>query len=145
MARNWSYDEKKGVLTRSYEGGVMDLTCKLEDLFPGFPEDFDEAQQGTIFNGVKQKLDDSIARPKELKLSEVEKRTEQEALWLRLTVDRKWNMEGAGVKQRGPSVSLKTLVPALQAAGLNAQAIALATGKSLDVIQKFIETGVEEE
>lgn len=141
MAKNWTIEAMD--MTRTYKDEVPMLVINLELLFPEI-EDMDEAQQGTISNGVKQKLDDSIARSKEEKLTEVEKREVQSALWDRLKDDRKWNMEKTG-GVRGPSVSLKTLIPALNAAGMTAEQMAAIVSKPLEVIEKFLKTGIEEE
>ncbi len=143
MAKNWSVNkENRSEMTRKYSDETKDLLIDLIVLFPGIDE-YDDAQYGAVMNGVKQKLDDSIARSKDCKLTEAEKREVQEALWNRLSVDRKWNMP-KGESKRGPSVSLKNLIPALNAAGLDAAAMAKIINKPVEVIEKFLETGKEE-
>ena len=89
---------------------------------------------------MKQKLADILAVPKTEALSEVEKRNRLQERWTDISKNRNWNVKGV---TRGPSVSLKLLVPALVQAGLDEAAIATATGRSVEVIVKFIETGEE--
>ena len=137
----WSVDLDSGILTRHYEGDVDDLTCDLTVLFEEFCT-MEPVQQRVIVNGLKQRLADTTARTKDAKLSESEKREVQDALWQRMSVEREYLMPSEG-GQRGPSVSLKTLVPALIQAGLDEAAIAAATGKTVEQIKKFLETGEE--
>jgi hypothetical protein len=134
MAKLWT--TKDGVMTRMYKDDVDDLTIDLHDLFPDF-DAYDAAQQGCILNGEKQKLSDTIARSKDMTLTEAEKRAEQEALWTRNSVDRLWNMEKTtGV--RGPSVSYKTIVPALEASGLSVDVIAATLSTTVERVQPFM-------
>jgi hypothetical protein len=156
MAKNWEVieGEDTSLLVRSYKVKVIDgqketweeaaedLTMNLDDLFTGFKA-LDEVQQAVVINGLKQKLDDAVARSKDQALTEKEKREVQEALWERIAKDRKWNMEAKATGPRGPSVSLATIVPTLAEAGFSADVIAKMTGKTVEVIQKFIETGEE--
>jgi hypothetical protein len=155
MAKNWEIKDGSSLLIRSYtekqikEGKEVqvkvcaDLVMDLTDLFPEFLS-FDEVQRNCVINGLKQKLDDAIARSKDQSLTEAEKREVQEALWLRISAERKWNAEGKETGSRGPSVSLALIVPPLLKAGYTAESLAKLTGKKLEVVQKFIETGEEE-
>jgi hypothetical protein len=160
MAKNWTYNEETRTLTRTYTEKVVDketgketqveaapaLEMALDDLFPNMNwERADEVEFGLAINGTKQKMDDAVARSKDEKLMEAEKRDVQSVLLERLQVERKWNMEGKAGGSRGPSVSLKIAVPPLVEAGFTADGIAKMFGKSLEIIQKFIETGEEEE
>lgn len=143
MAKNWSI-KKDGVMTRVYKDDIIALTIKPAILFLEF-NDMDKAQQGTIINGIKQKLDDSIARSKDMKLTEVEKREVQEALWERLSVERKWSIPKAATGPRGPSVNLSVIIPALQAAGFDNKKIAKTIEKPLSVVEAFITKQEEKE
>ena len=127
------------IVTRSFDG-LADLSMDLADLFPDIAT-YTECQTAAIANGVKQKLADILAVPKDQALTEQEKRTRVSERWSDIC-DGNWNVK-AGVGSRGPSVSLKLLVPALIQAGLDEAAIATATGKTLEVIVKFLETGEE--
>ncbi len=136
MGRNWTVNGS--VMTRSYKDETLDLTIDLEELFPGIEDgDYDEAQTGAIVNGVKQKLDDSIARSKDMKLSEAEKREVQEALWLRLSKERKWNAPKT-TGARGPAVSYKVVIPALEASGLDIETIAATLGTTIERVKPFL-------
>ena len=155
MAKNWAYNEKDLTLTRNYytkdENGDSVEACQglvidLDQLFPTFGE-FDEVQQNVVINGMKQKLDDAIARSKNMALSEPEKREVQEALATRILLERKWNMEGKAGGPRGPSVGLKVSVQPLydmftEKFGLSEeeaiQKIADTFKKSPEQIQEFI-------
>ena len=132
MAKNWNYTtEDKGILVRAYKDETKSLMMDLTELYPEFV-DFDEPQELYIVNGVKQKLDDAIARSKDVKLSEKEKREIQEAIWIRATVDRKYNAEG---KERGQMVGLAVAVRILRKTGMTDEEIAKETKKSLESIQ----------
>ncbi len=136
MAKNWTYsNEAKGILTRSYKDETPSLVLEITDLYPDFME-FDEPQELYIVNGIKQKLDDAIARGKEVKLTESEKREVQEIIWLRATVERKYNAEG---KERGPMVSLNKAVVGLAEAGLTVEVIAQTLGKKLEDVQSILD------
>jgi len=135
MAKNWRIEED--TLTRAYEGDVMPLVIKPSLLFEDF-EEMESVQKACIINGLKQKLDDSIARSKDMKLTEKEKREVQEALWLRISGDREWNMAKAG-GTRAPSVTLKVIIPALIETGMDAEKIAATIEKPLEVVEKFME------
>ena len=138
----WDVDAKTGTLIRLYDDAtVADLTLNVTDLFADYLK-MEEVQQLTIINGIKQKIADTIAVKTEAALTESEKREKQDTLWKRMINDREFNLPGGG-GTRGPSVSLKTLVPALIQAGLDESAIATATGKSVEVIVRFLETGEE--
>jgi len=157
MAKNWEYNKESMTLIRNYTEKVIDevtkekvdvevcasLGMRLLDLFGNW-ESLDEVQQAVVINGLKQKLDDATARSKDEKLTEEEKREVQKTLWLRISEERKWNTEGKEKAERGPSVPLKTVVPALQEAGFGVEVIAKMLNKSLEVVQRFVETGEEE-
>jgi len=134
MAKLWTVVE--GVMTRVYKDEeVKDLTINLVDLFPEFM-DFDNAQKGCVVNGVKQKLSDTIARSKDMALTEAEKRTAQEALWLRNSVDRLWNLEKTGGKRE--TVSYKALLPAVRSfrdLGYNTEKTAGLLSLPLEVVE----------
>ncbi len=135
MAKNWKIEED--TLTRAYEGDVTPLVVKPSLLFEDF-EEMESVQKACVINGLKQKLDDSIARSKDMKLTEVEKREVQEALWLRISTEREWNMAKT-TGPRGPAVSYKLIVPNLQAAGLNAEAIAKTLSTTVERITPFLD------
>jgi len=136
MAKNWIYsNEAKGILTRSYKEETSSLVMELIELYPEFM-DFDDAQEMAIVNGIKQKLDDAIARSKDMTLSEEEKREIQETIWLRMSIERKYNTEGK--KEKGKQVPLNKAVLALREAGLSAEAIAQTFGKTVEDIQAII-------
>lgn len=135
----WSYES--GVITRDFEDGLDSLTFDVKDFCVNIIwGDLDEVEEMAIVNGLKQKLADILAVPKTEALSEVEKRNRLQERWTDISNNRNWNVKGV---TRGPSVSLKLLVPALVQAGLDEAAIATATGRSVEVIVKFIETGEE--
>lgn len=133
----WTVD--KNVVTRTFNDGVSSVEMDLTELFPEW-DAFDECQQACIANGAKQKLADILAVPKDQALTEQEKHDRVKERWTDISVNRNWNVKGT---TRGPSVSLKTLVPALVQAGLDEAAIATATGKTVEQIEKFLETGEE--
>ena len=159
MAKNWVYDKAAKTLTRNYSEKVIDkntgkesiketaspLVCEMEALYISVNfRDFDEVEEWTAVNGLKQKLDDCTARSKDMTLTDPEKREIQEELWLRLCESRKWNSEG----KKGPkseSVGLKLVVPEFLALGWSAEKIAKVMQKPVDVIKKFIATGEEED
>lgn len=132
MGKNWTYSE--GTMTRTYADDTPDLVVKLTNLFPDF-HDYDDAQKGCIVNGTKQKLDDSIARKKDEKLTEPEKRQVQADLWERNSVDRIWNAES---RTRTPSVSYTKLIPSiapLREVGFSDDKIAATLQLPLDVVE----------
>jgi hypothetical protein len=141
MAKNWTINEETGEMVRTYaDKKVEDLTIKMPEIYPMWAE-FDEVQKCNAINGTKQKMDDYIARTKEEKLTEAEKRTEQSALWERLTVERKWNATAKG-GTRGPSVSLKALIPAINEfiqMGYSIEKIAGLIGKPVDLVKRYVE------
>jgi hypothetical protein len=133
------WDVEKTIVTRHFDE-LSDLTLDLTDLFPDIAT-FTECQIAAIANGVKQKLADIYAKNKDQTYTDAEKRVLISERWTDIC-DGNWNVK-AGVGSRGPSVSLKVLVPALIQAGLDEAAIAAATGKTIEVIEKFLETGEE--
>jgi len=150
MAKNWTLEvgtvlvrryQVKNIETEKYEEVEPQLDLEMIDLFPEF-KDMTDCQQQCILNGVKQKMDDSIARSKDMTLTEGEKRQIQEDLWNQI-LSGEWNKKEKKTGERGESVSLKLVVPALLAGGLSAEGIATMLKKKLEVIQKFIETGEE--
>lgn len=135
---------EKGILIRQYDGDVKDLTINIAELFVDL-FDRDEAEFGCIVNGVKQKLADTIARSKDEKLTEQEKRDAQEALWTRMSVERKWNMPKQGGGVRGPAVSYKVIVPALEGSGLDITAIAATLSTTEERVAPFMSDYVKPE
>ena len=137
MAKLWNEEKVgSGTLVRCYSDDVKDLVIDINDLF----EDFymlEVVQRATIINGLKQKIADSIARSKDAKLTEAEKRDVQETLWLRISVDKEWNMPKA-TGARGPAVSYKVIIPALEASGLDAEVIAATLSTTLERVQPFM-------
>jgi len=134
MAKNWTINGD--VMVRVYTGETPDLKIVLNKLFTGIKE-MEDVQVATIVNGVKQKLDDCIARGKEEKLTEAEKRDCQATLWERIAVDREWNLPKA-TGARGPAVSYKTIIPALEASGLTVEVIAATLGTTIERVQPFM-------
>jgi hypothetical protein len=158
MSKNWTYDNSAKVLTRTYTTKVVNKeTGKEEVLTLADPlmvemnalyisvsfDDFDEVEELTAVNGIKQKLDDAIARSKDMTLAGAEQREVQEELYNRMAVDRKWNLEGKERGLKGPSVSLAVAVPPLLAAGFTVESIAKMFGKTVEVIEKVLKTGKE--
>lgn len=158
MAKNWEYDKVTKVLTRTYSEKFLNkelkeewretaqpLICEMDALYISCDfHSFDEVEELMAVNGLKQKLDDTTARSKEMTLTDQEKREIQEALWTRLCEDRKWNAEGKARGPRSESVGLKVVVPEFLRLGLSVLKIAGLLGKPVEVIQKFIETGVDD-
>jgi len=142
MAKNWTYIEEEGILLRNYKDDVESLEIDMDRLFPGWLE-FEKVQKQVVINGMKQKLDDAIARSKDQALTEKEKAEVQYTLAERILHEREYNMPSqAGT--RGPSVSLAIVVPAFAKKGMSAEAIAETLGKPLEVIQKYISESEEE-
>jgi hypothetical protein len=139
-AMKWTVDGS--VLTLEHVDSPVALTQTFDvvEIFPEW-DTLTDVQQKVVLNGLKQKLADSVAVSKDAKLTPKERSEAIAELWGRL-LEGEWNRK-AEAGTRGPSVSLKTLVPALVMAGLTPEAIAAATGKSLEAITKFIETGEE--
>ena len=135
MANNWTID--RYVMTRVYTDTTTDLTINLSDLFTEI-EDMEEVQVSTVVNGIKQKIDDTIARSKDMKLTEAEKRVEQEALWNRISIEREWNMTK---KASGPreTVSYAKLIPAVRdfkELGYDAEKTAGLLCLPLDIVER---------
>lgn len=136
MAKNWNYEN--GMLVRNFsekKSEVVEFTIEMElkGLFEEFAE-FEEVQQLCIVNGLKQKIDDNLARPKELALTVTEQYTETVDLWKQLIEGRKWNKTERAGSGKGESVSLKLIVDPLRKAGLSEEAIRgvlLSTGKKM--------------
>ena len=158
MAKNWVVNEEMTILTRNYSEKFLTkdlkeewretaspLVCELDALVISVDfQTLDEVEKLCFINGLKQKLDDVTARSKEQALTDPEKREIQEALWTRLCEDRKWNAEGKARGPRSESVGLKLVVPEFLRLGLSVLKIAGLLGKPVEVIQKFIETGVDD-
>lgn len=159
MAKNWVVSEDMATLTRNYSEKYLNketlkeewrktaepLVFELDALV--ISTDFqalDEVEKLCFINGLKQKLDDTTARSKDMTLSDPEKREIQEAMWLRLVEDRKWNAESKTKGPRSESVGLKLVVPEFLKLGLSAEKIAGVMKKPVEVIRKFIETGVDD-
>lgn len=140
MAKNWTISED--VMTRMYLDETPDLVVTLSDLFPEI-ETWEAVQVSTAVNGIKQKLDDCIARSKDAKLTEAEKRDCQLTLWTRIWEEREWNMPKA-TGARGPAVSYKVIIPALEESGLDAEAIALTLNTTLERVTPFMKPSEEE-
>jgi len=134
MAKNWTISGE--VMVRVYTDATPDLEIILSELFPDI-EEMEDVQVSTIVNGVKQKLDDCIARSKDMKLTEAEKRDVQSTLWTRISEEREWNMPKA-TGARGPAVSYKVVIPALEASGLDAATIAATLGTTLERVLPFM-------
>lgn len=156
MAKNWDFKEETGTLVRNYnlkeimeESGKVEIILmdKLEFSLIALFEDFltlDEVQKSCIINGIKQKMDDSVARSKEEKLTLEEMKEIHEKLWERITIERKWNMEKEGGKRAG-SVSLKLVLPILLKAGMSIEDIAKECKKNVEEIIKMKEEMEERE
>ena len=144
MAKNWTIDDTD--MTRKYltvDGVVTkNLLIDLEHLFPEI-EEYNDVQQACIINGMKQKLDDCTARSKDCKLTEAEKRVVQEELWNRISVEKEWNMPKT-TGPRGPAVSYKVIVPALEDSGLDVTAIAATLSTTVERVQPFMKETEEE-
>lgn len=145
MAKNWNINEETGLMTRLYTDDVEELTVDLTLLFPDNGDGIlvEDVQRACVINGMKQKLDDSIARSKDMKLTEAEKRVVQAELWNRISVEREWNMPKA-TGARGPAVSYKVIIPALEESGLDAEAIALTLNTTLERVIPFMKPSEEE-
>lgn len=124
------------VMVRSFEG-LEDLEFDPRDFFLGtdFAE-LEEVEKLCIVNGLKQKLADKVAVKKDEKLTPQERRDAMEELWTQLCEERLWNKKGAGKK--AGMVGLKKIVVGFASQGLSAEAIALALGKEIEEIQKYM-------
>lgn len=125
--QHWTIDAVAGTMTRDYDGIIDKLEIKIIDLFPLWGE-YDGAQKGTIANGLKQKIDDSIAVPKDKPLSEKEKFETQRDLWNQLSVDRLWKAKSESGKAKTPAVKvseLETSIIPMVEAGLTPDKIAM--------------------
>lgn len=129
----WTLDLDNGTLTREYQDGVKELELDMANLFEDFL-DYEVVQQMTIVNGVKQKIADTVATSKDMKLTEGEKRERQETLWTRMTVEREWNLPSAG---RVPGISYKKLIPGLREQGMSDETIAEFLSVDEDVVAQF--------
>jgi len=137
----WTLDGSYLTLEHVDSPEKLTQTFDAAEIFPQWTE-LTDVQQKVIVNGLKQKLADSVAVSKDAKMNASERHDSIAELWERL-LDGEWNRKGE-TGARGPSVSLKLLVPSLVAAGFDAQAIASMTGKNKEVIEKFLATGQEE-
>ena len=159
MAKNWMFKNEENALVRTYsEKGIDEKTGKviytevgeslymaLTEIFPLF-QSYSDVQKQMILNGLRQKMDDSIARSKDMTLSEKEKREVQSSLWDRISVDGIWNEKKKGErKERGASVSLSLVVPEFLKLGMSARKIAELLGKKQEIIEKFMRDGVDAE
>jgi hypothetical protein len=140
MAKNWTINEETGVMERAYGDGQPALTVSMDTIYPMWTE-FNEVQKCNAINGLKQKMDDFITRSKDEKLNEKEKREQHLLLWERLTVEQKWNATTKG-GTRGPSVSLKALIPAINEfiqMGYSIEKIAGLIDKPVDLVKRYVE------
>ena len=152
MAKNWEVKED-GSMTRRYLVKKIDgdkevwveaekpLTFFLYDLFPTYME-MEPVQQSCICNGMKQKLDDAVARSRDMALTEKEKQQEQASLLEQIISRREWN-SASKKAEKAPSVGLKLVVPVLLKLGLSVEQISQQLGKSQEAVQRFVETGEE--
>lgn len=158
MAKNWVISESMDTLVRNYSEKVIEngkevwketaapLVMDLDALVISVRfSTLDEVEKMCFINGLKQKLDDTTARSKDMTLSDTEKREIQSEMWIRLTEERKWNAESKTKGPRSESTPLKVVVPEFLKLGLSPEKIAGLLGKKLEVIQKFIASGMEDE
>ena len=94
---SWQLDKEKMVLIVEILAINKKVSFKLSSLFEKIGT-FEEVQIMVIANGVKQKLGDALARAKDVKLTPEEMVTTLEEVWRRLAVDKKWNVEGKGLR-----------------------------------------------
>jgi len=106
----------------------------MRKLFPSC-ESFNEQQRFTIQYGIKQKLSDSTARPKDQTLNLGEIKTVLKDTWVGLCDGSLLKRERAA---RGPSVDLAAAVRGLRLAGLGDEAIATALSRGIEVIKAIV-------
>lgn len=87
----WNLDKKTSEIkcTLGKEGESL-FSGFLNVLFPDWTDRTD-CQQECIAYGMKQKLSDSLARPKDQTLTDAEKRVELSTNWVRITEEEEWN------------------------------------------------------
>lgn len=159
MAKNWVISEKMDSLTRNYTEKYLNKETLKEEWRETAPslvleldalvisvdfQSLDEVEKLCFINGLKQKMDDTTARSKDMTLTDPEKREIQEAMWLRLVEDRKWNAESKTKGPRSESVGLKLVVPEFLKLGWSAEKIAGVMQKKVEVVKKFIATGIDD-
>ena len=87
---NWTVGN--GILACEHLDIEQTQEFDLSELFDNV-EDFNEVQINTVAYGIKQKLADSCARPKELTLTGEERVAQLDAVWARL-LEGDWNQKG---------------------------------------------------
>ena len=107
--------------------------CQLEELFPEFLK-YTEAQQMTIEYGVKQKLSDSIARPKDQKLSKKEVIEQFDETWA-LIVSGEWVKK---VVPKTPLERAEAALKSLQTEMTEYQKIMLEEGTPKKVVESVM-------
>lgn len=133
----------EGTLRRTY----ADKTSRdfsVTKLFPDFLK-YDEAQRGTIINGIKQKLEDKCAKSKDEKLSEAEKRVVHDTTWRLLSVDRKWNVKERA--EKAPAVTLTVLERAILPMidkGFDVEQISMLLTIPLERVKEIYNDSIEE-
>jgi hypothetical protein len=86
--RNVTWTVSKGVLTATHvQLGNVTTSYDLHELFPDY-DDFDNAQKGTIKNGVKQRLVDKTTDAQKVKLTPQERLDWMNDTWILMTVER---------------------------------------------------------
>ena len=84
----WSYIA--GILSVEHIESKATQDFGLTDLYESFA-DLEEVVQSAIINGVKQKLADKCAAPKELAFTDSDRKAAMQETWDRITIERKWN------------------------------------------------------
>jgi len=145
----WELELTDGFIAAvSFETTGATKRFDLEELFiHANLEDWDEAEINTVFNGVKQKLADSVA-PKEIDTDEA-RIAKMEELWKRLTEDRKWNLErkggvGGGISKAKYGEVLYFAVKGMLLGGMDEVAISVALKEKLEAIKEIVE-GIKKE
>lgn len=86
--RNVIWTVSKGVLIATHvQLGNVTTSYDLHELFPDY-DDFDNAQKGTIKNGVKQRLVDKTTDAQKVKLTPQERLDWMNDTWILMTVER---------------------------------------------------------
>lgn len=144
MARklmDWTFKKGNFTLTVTFLQTTETREFALTELFVNVDlAKMDNAELGTVVNGTKQKLADSVA-PKEIDTDSL-RIEKMERLWERMTVDRKWNLEKTGGGGGGVSKKKynKVLYYAAKACWLNGQdavAAAIELEEKLEVIKEI--------
>ncbi|MHA1481875.1 MAG: hypothetical protein ACTSQA_00370 [Candidatus Heimdallarchaeaceae archaeon] len=153
MAKLWSSDITTGIMTRNYKNTTVEtLNIDAALLFPNWLT-MNDCQKQCVFNGLKQKIDDAIARTRQEKLTDKEAREVQETVANRILAppdgeEPKWNSGVKGGRKTtsvGRNLLLASVKP-LMATGVytTAESIQKVIHVPVELIQKEMDREVEE-